>query len=118
MSDDIAAEILRIDARIQRLRSQRAVLLKMQRRNGAATGPQMRARAVPMQKGAGQATVLEVLKAAGPDGVSVDGVFNAVSERVQTTQASVRTMLSILKRKGAVRRLDTGMWAPARRRAS
>jgi len=62
--------------------------------------------------------MVQILKAAKPNGVSTEGMFNAVSQQAETTPGSIRAMLAILRRKGLARRMDNGMWMAARQRAA
>ena len=118
---DIGAAIARLDARIDKLRAERRVMLKLHRSNGAALSRRPRSDHQAngtVKGGTKQAILLRIVQVARPNGVSTEGAFNSVSQHTETTLASVRAMLSILRRKGMIRRLDNGMWMAARQRAA
>jgi len=121
MSDDIAAEILRLEARIRRLRAQRAVLMKMQRRNGASAAPRARRADTGLVPRGGLnggvfGAVLDCVKAARPNWLTTAQVVEGVTGHVETTPGSIRTQLYALRKKGLIKGSAEGWTVVLRRR--
>ncbi len=130
MANDLAAEIEKIDRRIQRLRDQRAMLLKLQR-NGGATAKRVGIRmpketkvelhtrangaAAPPKKPWGflQKAVTDYLKSEGRPGSTVSEVISALAVETGSPENSIRTTLYSLQKKGLAR-LSNGLWTAAR----
>lgn len=129
MANDLATEIEKIDRRIQRLRDQRAMLLKLQRNGGATTkrvGIRMPKEtkvelqahangAAPTKKPWGflQKAVSDYLKSEGRPGSTASEVFHALAAETGSPETSIRTTLYSLQRKGLAR-LSNGLWTAAR----
>ena len=122
MANEINALLERIDQRIQKLRAERRVLLKLTRANGAAAKRRAAApkkkRAAPKKKraatlqvnGTRQDVVFAAVADGGKKGRSSSEIYNAVSGQIDSSADSVRTMLYLAHKKGLVSRGDDGRW--------
>ena len=128
MANEIQALLERIDQRIQKLRAERRVLLKLTRANGAAAKRRAAApkkkRAAPKKKraplkqraatlqvnGTRQDVVFAAVADGGKKGRSSSEIYNAVSGQIDSSADSVRTMLYLAHKKGLVSRGDDGRW--------
>lgn len=111
---DMGAAIARIDARIDKLRAERRVMLKLHRSNGAAV--ERKSRTAAPRKITKQEQLVAIVRQTKNGWVRGELVEHA-AEQLESTVGSVRVMLNLLRRKGRLRDKD-GVISVARQRAA